>query len=500
MFPGVTDFIFVCSREHLETTRLEAVLRNAAPTARIVPIEPHKLGPVYAALCAESQIQDDEPVIVNYCDFSVWWDFRRFREAVSDLNCEGALTAYRGFHPHSLGPNLYAYLRHQNNKLLEIREKYCFTANRMQEYASSGTYYFRSGSLLKRYFHEAMQTGLSTNNEFYASMPYNLMVRDGLAVYVHELEQFLQWGTPEDLEEYQGWSDYFARLAEWRPSITSARGATLIPMAGDGARFARENYTEPKPLVAVAGTPMIGRALSMLPDSRRTVAICRVEHLKRTGLSSVLRAARPGIRTIALDHATEGQACTCLIAQSALDPRESLVVAPCDCSLVYDERAFERMTADDAADCVVWTFRNHPHANRNPNQYGWVKAAPDGLVNDVSCKATLSGDARTAQGITGMFWFRESRFLFDAIRQLTKLNRRINGEFYLDSTLQLLIDGGFRVRALDVLHYICFGTPDDVRTFDYWEAYFRKSQGHPFGKEEHDARIPDAPLHRASLL
>lgn len=45
MFPGETDFLFVCARPHLEMTPLESVLRHAAPSARIVSVESHKLGP-----------------------------------------------------------------------------------------------------------------------------------------------------------------------------------------------------------------------------------------------------------------------------------------------------------------------------------------------------------------------------------------------------------------------------------------------------------------------
>ena len=305
MFPGVTDFVFVCSRAHLETTRLEAVLRRAAPTGRIVAIEPHKLGPVYATLQAEALIRNDEPAIVNYCDFSVHWDFRDFCRTLHTLDPAGALTAYRGFHPHSLGPNLYAYMRQENNRMLEIREKYCFTEDRMNEFASSGTYYFRTGELLRHYFREAMLRNLTTNGEFYASMPYNLMVADGHPVHIYELEHFLQWGTPEDLEEYQRWSNFFARRAEWEPNRRMP-GAVLVPMAGDGVRFAREGYREPKPLVPVAGVPMIERALRTLPYSSRSIAICRDSHLEAQGPPDAApenrgttRSAVPGGRTCA---------------------------------------------------------------------------------------------------------------------------------------------------------------------------------------------------------
>lgn len=37
------------------------------------------------------------------------------------------------------------------------------------------------------------------------------MIRDGKTVSVFEVDKFICWGTPEDLEEYYFWSDYFEK-------------------------------------------------------------------------------------------------------------------------------------------------------------------------------------------------------------------------------------------------------------------------------------------------
>jgi hypothetical protein len=42
-------------------------------------------------------------------------------------------------------------------------------------------------------------------------------------VLIYEMEQFCQWGTPEDLEEYESWSRALAVLAG------KQKGATRIP-------------------------------------------------------------------------------------------------------------------------------------------------------------------------------------------------------------------------------------------------------------------------------
>jgi len=483
MFPGEKDFLFICTDEALARTAMRSVLERIAPEGRIVAIPPHKLGPVHAVLEAGKHIRREQPVIVNYCDFSAEWDYADFRRTVAERNCAGAITAYRGFHPHSLGPNLYAYMREHDGHLLEIREKHCFTGDRMSEYASAGTYYFRNGGLLLDYFQKAVARGLSTNGEFYASSPYNLLVEDKLEVLIYELKRFLQWGTPEDLEEYQGWSRYFAEYSDWKPRLPAGGGTNLIPMAGSGVRFAGMGYRDPKPLVAVSGTPMVQRALQSLPPAKNWISICQSAHLRDPRFAPALRVNGFNCRITEAADLTQGQLCSCLLAREQADPEQPLLVAPCDAAFVYDTGRYAQLISNPENDCLVWTFRNHPHANRNPQQYGWLTLNADGSIQNVICKAHPGGAVQEAPGITGAFWFRKARFLWDAADQIIAQNRRVNGEFYVDSAVRALVEQGRRACIFPVRHYLCFGTPDDVRTYEYWESYFRGAPHHPYRGE-----------------
>ncbi|MCP3960827.1 MAG: NTP transferase domain-containing protein [bacterium] len=481
MFPGESDFVFICAGDHLEATPLRATLESLVPGASIVAIAPHKLGPVAAVLRAAGHISDSEPVTLNYCDFSVGWDYADYKARVAELGCAGSLTAYRGFHPHSLGPNLYAYMREEDGYMREIREKGCFTDDRMNEYASSGTYYFQSGALMKRTFRDAVERDLSTGGEFYASTPYNLLVEQDLPVFIYELDYFLQWGTPEDLEEYQAWSDYFARHAGRRPSAEPSAATHLIPMAGEGMRFQREGYTVPKPLVPVAGVPMIERSLGALPAAERWIALVRSAHLSAPRLRERLASSGRDVEVVPVERLTEGQAATCLLARDRLDLEAPLLIGCCDAAVVFDEDRYRELTADPEIDCLVWTFRNHPHANRNPTHYGWVRADADG-VRSISCKQPISDDVRGDPGIIGIFWFRKARFFTEAADRMIAEDRRINKELYVDTSIEVLVEQGRRARVFDVEHLINFGIPDDVRTYEYWHSYFRQAKHHPYGK------------------
>ena len=54
----------------------------------------------------------------------------------------------------------------------------------------------------KRFFKKTINLNLKVNNEYYCSVVYNLMVKESLKVAIFELQHFMQWGTPDDLNEY----------------------------------------------------------------------------------------------------------------------------------------------------------------------------------------------------------------------------------------------------------------------------------------------------------
>lgn len=209
-FSKEDEFIFICNADHIQATNMKSILEKIAPNNKILTIDPHKKGPVYAVSKVYDSIDDNKPSIVNYCDFSWRWDYSHFKRVVSENDCAGSVISYKGFHPHLLHPNLYASMKENSPSWMEeIKEKHTYTENKMDCYQSSGTYYFRSGSIIKKYFTKLMESGLELNGEFYVSLVYNELAKDKLPIYIYEIPFMLQWGTPEDLEEYNYWSRYF---------------------------------------------------------------------------------------------------------------------------------------------------------------------------------------------------------------------------------------------------------------------------------------------------
>ena len=217
MFPGVEDPIFICRREHIQTTPMRAILERLKPKGQVVVIEGAKLGPVDAILNAIGSVPADDPVVVSYCDYYMQWDFQAFLAKMSKLGAAGSVPCYTGFHPHLLpARNLYACCRvDSRDRLLEIREKFTFDPDKSKALHSPGVYYFDSGSRLETYARRLVEANDSLGGEFYVSMIYNHMIRDALPVFANAIvSHFCQWGVPEDLHEYLYWTEIAGRMKQ----------------------------------------------------------------------------------------------------------------------------------------------------------------------------------------------------------------------------------------------------------------------------------------------
>ena len=483
MFPGEEDFIFICNSEHLQTTNMRSILNRIAPKGKVVEIPPHKKGPVYAVQQVQELINDDEEVIVNYCDFACYWDYKDFLSHTRNRNADSAIPAYKGFHPHMLGTTNYAFMRDDKQWMLEIKEKEPFTDNRMEEYASSGTYYFKKGADVKKYFEQLIDEDINLSGEFYVSLVYNLLLKDKLTVSIYEIQHMLQWGTPQDVEEYNGFSDYFEAIIKERSKGKAEKDAiNMIPLAGKGSRFVNGGYIDPKPLIKVSGKPMIVQASNFLPAAENHIFICLEEHLENYPLEQEIKTEFPEAKIISLNQVTEGQACTCEIGLKDEDLEKPLLIAACDNGMLWNESTYDDLLNDKAVDAIIWSFTNHPSSERNPEMYGWIKTQGK-QVTGVSVKKPISNNPRKDHAIVGTFYFRKGLYFQEALNAMYKKNTRVNGEFYVDSCIEELVNMGLNVKVFEIDNYICWGTPNDYETYKYWQSFFHKVEWHPYQLE-----------------
>jgi len=212
LFKNCEIFLILRKSHWRELSYIRRDLRLYCPTVNIILLEKwEKLGPANDVIQASNLIGNpSEDIIVSYCDFHAIWNAKNFFSLIKKNKPDGVIPCYTGFHPHLLYPqNLYASCKStQDYHLIEIREKHQFSTNKLDDLTSPGIYYFKSLELMKKYCEILIKSNQSINGEYYCSLPFNFMKKDGLTVLTPPIvSHFCQWGTPYDLEDFNFWTE-----------------------------------------------------------------------------------------------------------------------------------------------------------------------------------------------------------------------------------------------------------------------------------------------------
>jgi hypothetical protein len=268
------------------------------------------------------------------------------------------------------GSNQYAALLSDGRWMVAIREKHSWHPDKKEDWTSSGTYYFKRGRDLKRYCTIIQdRPEWKIGGEYYVSQLFQLMREDGLRILVYEIPSMLQWGTPEDLAEYNYWSNYFRKKCAISRERPISNMTVLILLAGAGKRFSQGGYPLPKPWIPVDRLPMVVQSTLDLPRGARYLFISRKDLADPENEKVLLTRFKPS-SVIHIPELTGGQASTALCAKEHLDLELPLLIGACDHSVIPDERQFLQLTSPTSeVDALIFTFRHDPIVQRNPNRY-----------------------------------------------------------------------------------------------------------------------------------
>jgi glucose-1-phosphate thymidylyltransferase len=216
--------------------------------------------------------------------------------------------------------------------------------------------------------------------------------------------------------------------------------------AGLGRRLGPLTRTRPKPLLEVAGRPILGHVLDGLADARVEDIVVVVGYLGEQ-IAAYLQGRLPTAR-VAVQSPLGGNGDAARAAAAYLDG--PLLVLFGDTIVRGDLAGMSRGAAAAIAVAQVADGRS----------YGIVEAGPDGWVRRLWEKPAVppSHDA-----VAGTFFFPEGGRLREALEDAAHrgLTGR-DGEVWLTDVVQHMIDRGERVRTFPVEAFYDCGTPERI--------------------------------------
>jgi UDP-N-acetylglucosamine diphosphorylase / glucose-1-phosphate thymidylyltransferase / UDP-N-acetylgalactosamine diphosphorylase / glucosamine-1-phosphate N-acetyltransferase / galactosamine-1-phosphate N-acetyltransferase len=233
----------------------------------------------------------------------------------------------------------------------------------------------------------------------------------------------------------------------------------LVPMAGEGSRFAKAGYEKPKPFIDVLGKPMISRVLENLKiDGARYILIVRKEHIDAEPEIVRIISEHYPVDWVVIDKLTEGTASTILHARRLISNSTPLLIANSDQIVDGGVGSMLQNAVASRLDGSILCFVDRAMDTK----WSFAKLNDSNFVIEVREKEAISNLATV-----GIYYFEKGADFVNGAIDMIVRNERVNGEFYTCPVYNYLIQEGKKIGVHiihpDAMHGL--GTPDDLKHY-----------------------------------
>ncbi len=222
----------------------------------------------------------------------------------------------------------------------------------------------------------------------------------------------------------------------------------VIPLAGFGTRMRPHTYSKPKPLINVAGKPVLAHILDGLSSLEIDEAIFIVGYLGDQIEEFVEKNYHFPATHYVEQKELKGQAHALWLAREYL--KGPILIVFVDTIFESDLSVLESPDVDGIA---------FVKEVEDPRRFGVAIVGEDGYVKRLVEKPS-SMEHRLA--VIGVYYIKQGEALISAIEELMEKNIQTKGEFYLADALQIMIDRGARFKPHIVDVWEDCGKPDAV--------------------------------------
>jgi len=208
----------------------------------------------------------------------------------------------------------------------------------------------------------------------------------------------------------------------------------IIPLAGKGTRLRPHTHVTPKPMLKVAGKPVMQYVLDDVNKLKGVEQVIYITgHLKEKVESYARSLPLPA--TFVEQRVQDGTAGAVALAKPYVD--QPVLIIFVDTIFDADLSVIESTEADG----IIWTKEVEDY-----QRFGVVVTDADGYMTKIIEKPSTPISKRAN---IGLYYIKNWKLLYEGIDHVMRLPQN-KGEWYLTDAFQYMIDHGAKLRVLDV--------------------------------------------------
>ena len=196
-------WIFVCREDHVNLANIDKELNQLFQPCRIITIDRLTEGQAATCLLAREELKSDDQLTIGACDNGMIWDQARYDSLLADTENDFLVWTFRN-HPNVLqDPRMYGWVRTAPGaEITGVSVKMPISEYPMLDHAVVGTFTFRRAECFLNAADQMIKSDARIRNEFYVDEVVNFALQSGALGRPFEINRYICWGTPHDLESY----------------------------------------------------------------------------------------------------------------------------------------------------------------------------------------------------------------------------------------------------------------------------------------------------------
>ena len=196
--------------------------------------------------------------------------------------------------------------------------------------------------------------------------------------------------------------------------------------------FNSELQGMPSFMVPVSGSTVLERITTQIlrENGDEVLVLVPRDHLETWHLEHAIQQISPRVRILPIFGATQGAACTALLATDELDPDEELLILASD----------EYITKDYLP--IIQEFRSSVHDAATIVFQSWHPRFSYVLIEDDRVVEAAEKDPISNTATAGIYWFRKSSEFVTAALEMIRKRAATNGNYYVCPVFNEMILAG----------------------------------------------------------
>jgi glucose-1-phosphate thymidylyltransferase len=224
----------------------------------------------------------------------------------------------------------------------------------------------------------------------------------------------------------------------------------IIPLAGKGTRLRPQTHHTPKPLLKVAGKPVLAYILDDLIAVGVNEMVFIVGHLRDT-VEAWIAKEYPDLKAhYVLQAVQDGTAGAVALAEPWVD--EEVLIVFADAVLEVDYGLVKTLGAEFGG--VIWAKDVEDY-----QRYGVIITRDDGTMATIVEKP--KEPVSTLANI-GLYYIRDHKLLYEGIHHTLNSPAGPSGEYYLTDAFQYMVDHGSKILTAPVEGWWDAGKPETL--------------------------------------